>query len=51
MSKLEPGRKAVVVNGAMSMNLPTNIGKIVTIGNYVGHVTGIINNTKNANKS
>lgn len=38
MSNLEPGCKAIIINGVMSRKYPTNIGKIVTVGNFIGMI-------------
>lgn len=42
MSNLEPGCKAIVVKGAANNdpNIPTNIGKVVTVGRFLGKVYG-----------
>ena len=40
MSNLEPGCKAIVVKGAMLPHLSTNVGKIVTVGKFIGNVFG-----------
>lgn len=42
MRNLEPGCKAIVINGAMNPDYPTNLGKIVTVGNCLGPIQGNI---------
>ncbi len=36
MPNLEPGCRAIVISGEMPPNRPTNVGKIVTVGNFIG---------------
>lgn len=44
-NEIEEGCIALVINGAMSGNFPTNIGKIVTVGKRVGVVKNFSGNT------
>ena len=41
MSNLEPGCLAIIIDGVNHPNHKTNIGKIVTVGSYIGFIKGM----------
>lgn len=38
MSKLEPGCKAIIIDGEQNLDHETNIGKIVTVIGFIGKI-------------